>query len=367
MSVEEWCSPEYSDIEKQDKSVSRRYYTFTALAMLIYIAGMQSLYAGQQCDAIENPKSLRFSGTFIQLLPEIHNKWTLSQWSRLFFSFKALGVRQLVIQWSAYNNQDSFPFGQQAPAVRSELDTLFILADQFDMSIYVGLNFDPMYWSRIEQDSQSVRKYLQSLSEKNVQLAQALVESSQTHQSFSGWYITEEIDDINWNASEKRSILLAYLQSLGVQLHQLTPNKPVAISGFSNAALPPFNLGQLWHEIFSNTAIDIVLFQDGVGVNKLTMKQLPDYFSAVNSAARFNHKKFQVVIEVFKQIAGTPLNDKTFKAVAASPERVLKQMEIASVYSPELLAFSIPEYMTPDNGSGGQCLYDNFRMPLDRH
>jgi Domain of unknown function (DUF4434) len=322
------------------------------------------VYGCLQKTAIEKAKHPVFSGTFIQILPNTHDHWTQGQWAKLFSHFEALGVHQLIIQWSAYNGQTSFPFEANAPALVSGLDTVLTLADQHNMQVYLGLNYDLAYWDRVGKTPQSVNNYLQHLGEKNVQLAQDLMHLSQSYRSFSGWYLTEEIDDINWNSPEKRAILIHYLQALIVQLHQLTPDKPVILSGFSNAALSPFKLTKLWHEIFSKTGLDIVLFQDGIGVNKLSLKQLPDYLAAVSWAARLNDKKFQIVIEVFKQISGTPINKKPFLAVAATPVRVKKQMQIAWVYSSELIAFSIPEYMTPDAGTEAQLLFENFR---DQH
>ena len=338
----------------------RRFSYCSALIVLIVAFAPVDSQAGQSCPNPVPGQPPEFSGTFLQLLPDIHKNWTTSQWKTLFSRFKALGLRQLIIQWSAYNDEKSFPFKSQEPTPFAELETIFKLADEFNISILAGLNYDSAYWRRIGQERHTVNNYLEALREKNVQLAHTLANSFRRHPSFSGWYITEEIDDVNWNSAAQRENLIGYLQPLTSQLRLITPNKTIAISGFSNAALKPVALTELWREILAKTSIDTVLFQDGIGANKLTLTQLPDYLNAVYSAAKSNQKHFKVVIEVFKQTAGFPLDKKEFKAAAAPLERVLKQMQIASAYSPALLAFSIPEYMTPEAAGEAPCLFKAF-------
>jgi hypothetical protein len=339
----------------------RRFYRITAIFMMLFFAS-----ACDRADERQRPpapgqsKPLHFSGTFLQLV-ESRSQWTLSQWARLFCYFRTLGVRKLIIQWSAFNDQNStFPYGPGLPAIRPELKTILELADQYKIKLYVGLNYDAGYWKRIGLDVHSVKTYLQNLNEKNAQLARILAPLLQAHRSFSGWYLTDEIDDVNWNTKEKRELLVNYLQSLSGQLHQLTPDKKVILSGFSNAALSPEQMTEFWYEILSRTPVDVVLFQDGVGVHKLTLEQLPAYVDAIHWAAEFAHKKFDVIVEVFQQIAGAPINKQPFKAVPAPLERIRKQMKIAALYSPELWAFSIPDYMTPDAGDDARHLFGYF-------
>jgi Domain of unknown function (DUF4434) len=343
--------------------MKRKLYYFAVISLLLLLVTACGSIFRKQCMAFLNPTPPHFSGTFIQILPDVQAHWTANQWSILFDHLKALGIQNVVIQWSAYHEENTFPFENKAPTPLLALGSVIQLADQFNMQVYVGLNYDGHYWHHIEKEPPLVAQYLQNLGRQNALLAQNLMSHFSKHPSFAGWYITDEIDDINWNTPDRRPLLITYLGTLAKQLHELTPNKPVMLSGFSNAALTPFDLKQLWYDILHKTSVDSVLFQDGIGVNKLTLAQLADYFSAVQSAAQTNHKSFDVVIEVFKQIAGEPINTHEFKAISATPQRVTEQMTIAADFSQRLFAFSVPEYMTPEMGSEAQQLYDHFRLP----
>jgi len=343
----------------------RRLYKLIALSLLSVTAGMYVGSGAKAWAAGTQDQSPKFTGTFLQLLPASHSQWTTTHWSTLFTHLKALGVEKLIIQWSVYNDSVAFPFEETLPVIGSELKTIMDLADRFKIPLYFGLNYDPAYWKRVEKDAPSVKFYLEKLGQKNTLLAKKLTSILHNHPSFGGWYITDEIDDVNWNNKDKRELIINYLKFLSHELHQLAPGKPIAISGFSNASLSPENLTQFWYEILTKTAIDDVLFQDGVGVNKLSIDKLPGYLDAVMQAAIFAHKNYHVVVEVFKQVSGDPIDNKPFKAIPASEERLQKQVKIASDYSPELFAFGIPEYMTPEMGDQARFLFEKFKIPIE--
>jgi hypothetical protein len=68
------------------------------------------------------------------------------------------------------------------------------------------------------------------------------------------------------------------------------------------------------------------------------------------------------VVESFTQVEGPPLDENPFRAVPTPIERLLRQLETASRYSSgHVLAFSVPEYMTPLGGEDAERLFREYR------
>ena len=297
----------------------------------------------------------RIQGTFLQLTAA-HGDWQPANWARLFDYFKELRLSQLVIQWTVFDDLAFFPTmaGRQTP--RPPLSTIMQLADAAGLQVWVGLSHDPKFWDKIRRDPKLVEVYLRRLRLRDEAIARELAPQLQTHPSFRGWYITEEVDDVNWQEAPAREILFAFLRDLSAFLHALNPGATVALSGFTNARLDPKTLGLFWNKLLGAAAIDKVLFQDGIGAEKLTLDELPLYLEALHQAARAQSRRLQVVVEIFRQV-----HERPFRAQPASWERVARQLEIAARYSTDgIMAFSVPEYMTPAGGTEAANLFKAY-------
>ncbi len=301
----------------------------------------------------------RINGTFIQLFAT-HKDWKKEDWEKLFFYFKSLHISYLIVQWSAFNDVEFFsdpdiPGTQTAP-----LDAILNLADANDMKIFLGLSYESNYWDEIQKDLQVRKNYFIHTLMSSRSIAKELSLTLRKHPSFQGWYIPQEIDDINWVSPDAQRILFAYLRKIKLYLHKLTPDKAVAISGFSNAARTPKEFEKFWSNLLRKTSIDLVLFQDGIGAHKLNFETLPLYLKAIHNAVHANSKQLQVIVEVFEQTSGYPVNNDHFTAQAASWNRIQKQMAIDSLYSSQLIAFSVPEYMTPLGVPNAEELFNRY-------
>ncbi len=128
---------------------------------------------------------------------------------------------------------------------------------------------------------------------------------------------------------------------------RLTPEASVAVPGLTNAHADPATLEAFWYEILDASTLDRVLLQDGIGVRKLGLEELPLYLAAMSRATRTAGCELKVVVEVFAQTHEEP-----FRAVPAPVERVRRQLAIAAAVSSDgsPVAFSVSEYMTPRAG-----------------
>lgn len=216
-------------------------------------------------------------------------------------------------------------------------------------------------WEHIRQPLPQIEKYLGRLRAHAVSVARQLLPMVIQHPSFHGWYISEEIDDTTWRTPEFRAVLSTHLHRISAHLHHLTPTKSVALSGFANGQLDPHAFENFWSGLLQEAAIDLVLFQDGVGARKLALPELSSYLRAIRNATQAHHRELQIILEIFDQVAGPPLNDQPFQAVPASLERIRQQISASAAYASTLVAFSIPEYMTPFGGPAAEGLFDQYK------
>jgi len=308
--------------------------------------------------------SARIGGTFLQLVAQ-HGDWKPENWRDLFGQFRQIGVSQLVVQWTLYEDTAFFTTKSYKQVNAPPLETILRLADEHKVRVVLGLAHDPGFWLKIRRDPALVEVYLRRLRLRSQDLAREILPLAATHASFAGWYIPQEIEDTSWRDREPRQILFDHLRDLARGLHEISPGKEVAISGFSNAHSDPRAFEEFWTAMLGKAEVDVVLFQDGVGAQKLSLDYVDLYLTAIRKAVVGRSKKLQVVVEIFRQTDGPPLRETgTFKAVPAPLERIDRQVEIAAKYSSlPVVAFSIPEYMSPFGGAEAGKLYQAYVAP----
>ncbi len=327
----------------------------SAILVIVALAALWCNYAV----AGEKPviPAARLQGTFLQLTAA-HGDWQPADWARLFDYFKELRLKQLVIQWTVYDDLAFFPTTAYRQTPRPPLSTIMQLADAAGLHVWVGLSHDPEFWDKIRRDPKLVEVYFKRVRLRDEAIARELAPQLQPHPSFRGWYITEEVDDVNWQEAPAQEVLFAFLRDLSAFLHTLTPKATVALSGFTNARLDPKTFGLFWKELLGAAAIDRVLFQDGIGAEKLELDELPLYLRAMAQTSTAQSRQLQVVVELFHQTSTKP-----FRAQPASWDRVLRQLKIAARYSPDgIMAFSVPEYMTPLGGPEADNLFNAYSL-----
>lgn len=306
-------------------------------------------------------------GTFLQLL-NAHNDWKNEQWIELFGYLKKLHISQIVLQWTVYDQTAFYPSQHHQTISNPPLETILRLADEENIHVSIGLIHDSDFWKKIGHRSADLSPYLQSISSRSTSTATELSPILRKHPSFKGWYITQEIDDLNWRTPEAQTTLFSHLRDLSSFLHVLTPNAHIAISGFANAGTDPKFLKEFWTTLLQKApAIDQVWFQDGIGVGKLKLATLPPYLGAVQNAAISQKREFRTIVEIFRQVGGPPINTENFHAIPASIEQILNQLNAAAPYSCATIAFSVPEYMSPLGGHAASELYDAYLSTLQKN
>jgi hypothetical protein len=300
-------------------------------------------------------------GTFLQLRAD--QPLTNAALRGLFLELRRLGLSHVVIQWTVAGTKAFYPSDTFESVPEPPLEPILELADEFGVGVRVGLAHDPQFWEKINLDSRpgDVHAYLQWLRQRSATVARELTPLVSRHRSFKGWFLTEEVDDVNWLSPERRTELRSFLSELRETLRSFGQSTSVAVSGFSNAYCDPSTLEAFWRELLSATRIDVLLFQDGIGTHKLELPYAALYLAAMKRAAAESGHSLGVVVELFEQVGGPPLNDGPFKAVPASMDRLAQQLVLAgNASTAEVLAFSVPDYMVPAAGPQAQRLFDDY-------
>jgi hypothetical protein len=273
----------------------------------------------------------------------------------LFERFAALGLTKLVVQWTCYEN---ISFCDNGPG-SCLVETLLHHADRLGMRVLLGLVYRPDYWERIKAPAEERRAYLKELREASLATARELAPRVQQHPSFGGWYLSEEIDDVSWNGPAERRVLVEHLADLSLRLRQLTPGEHlIGVSGFSNGALDEDGLRALWMDVLGTSAIDVLLFQDGIGACKLSLEEFDDYLAAVQQATRWADRLLWVVVETYERV---DCDASDFVARPAPLARIQAQLAVAAAHANTLVAFSVPDYMTEFGGAAAAELLRRYR------
>ncbi|SCM72649.1 DUF4434 domain-containing protein [Desulfovibrio sp. 86] len=301
------------------------------------------------------------TGTFLQLW-DVHATWTEERWQSLFAALRAIGVDEVVVQWTVDGATPTYASKYFTAPARLTLEKALRAARDQHIRVVLGLVHDQAYWEKIKRDPNHVRWYFRKLCTTSLAAAEELLRLDSGKNVVSGLYIPQEIDDQSWLEADRQAELLNFLKDLRAGLRILAPHLPVAVSGFSNGYAEPETLKKLWQRILTQSGIDRVLFQDGVGAHKLNVNEVSLFFGAVSQAAEKTGRVFTPVVEVFTQVDGAPVNQKAFRAVPAPLARIKKQLKIAgSVPHSGIMAFSLPEYCSPFGGEQAAVLYKAYK------
>lgn len=304
----------------------------------------------------------RLAGTFIQLTVE-HGAWTPAQWQTLFAEFERLGLHHIVAQWSIYDDVAFFSSAAYRVVANAPLETILTLADQHRLRVHVGLIHDSQFWSEIKSSANLLSVYLGRRLAAARAVLPELTSVARKHASFAGFYITDEIDDVSWQEPARREVLLAYLRALREEIRSHDAMRPVAISGFTNAAMSPHNLAAFWDSLLRRSGIELLLFQDGVGTGKLALTELPIYLNALHLRFAGSPHALWAVVELFQHEASAP-GEAIFRAVPASIARIKRQLALAAEFTTVSIAFSVPDYMSPGRGAEQAALFKDYTSDI---
>lgn len=287
----------------------------------------------------------RFQGSFLQPWKS-HESLSIDEWRRRLRITRALGCGEIVLQWSALYGG---AFDWAPPD--SLLAMLFEEAAREGMGIRMGLPYDEGWWKAMGSKDPAV---LPSLLATARDRCLPLMESARWPKlpGFRGWYLPYEIDQYNWATAERRGQLVDWLDGIATVARR-TGGQPLAVSTFFSRLPTEGSLAELWSQILDRVPLRPML-QDGVGVAGIDNLA---GLEPLRALLRRRGVAFDLVVELFEQLPAAPGGEEGFKARAATPERVRRQMEIARGYGAErVIAFAIDPWMVGDTPEAKRLL-----------
>jgi hypothetical protein len=337
--------------------------------------------------------TMRITGGFIQyqgwmmrnrLHPSNSQGLSKDTWKKELEAMRRAGIDTIIIQRLEADGESFMPDCNDREAV-DPTKVILDYADKHKMQVFVGLSSGAWPDSKVESADVDL---LNSTRGENIRVANAVWSRYGKHRSFTGWYIPQEIWNINWQDEQNERIRTFY-RAVSDHCKGISNGKPVAISPFfspfgnahEEAVTAVYTAFLKGDDKVQGAGIDIVMLQDGVGARCRNVQSdifsVQSYFRAFLNATREASKVKKVALwgnlESFKTVQGGCVDNfqRPFKAAPADFNRLQIQLEAASFdfdenqpFFEKLVTFDFFHYMSPvhpgDTLAARQQLYSAY-------
>ena len=227
-------------------------------------------------------------------------QYSESIWIERFRLLKATGIDRLTLQWTAYGETD-YRYASTADG-EPFLEVIGHAASLSNIDLQIGLYSDPEWFDKTaESGAENLESYLDTLRQRSISQAQLLIEEFPDLE-ISSWYLSEEINDQDWNDEGQRLLLQHHFSQTVTELQTLKPDTAVAVSGYSAGVLSDTELAEFWNELLTES--DLMLwFQDGRGTEALSLSDRLRNLDTLNDT--LNKDQWGVLAEFFRLESST--------------------------------------------------------------
>lgn len=247
-----------------------------------------------------------------------------AQWQTMLQRLKVQGIDTLVLQWSRYG--EAFGEGES----RVWLEHKAALAAENNLQLVFGLAADERFFARQKQPYAARINYLNRLRADDIAVARRWVEVL-GKAKIAGWYISSELDDLNWRTPQMQQAALDWLAKTRLSLAEVA-DKPVAVSVFFAGNMAP-DAWAKWVTMLSHSGVKVWV-QDGAGTQTLPPAARELYLKTPSSGQ---------IVELFRQhkqaasfhaspLPASELHQRLAAPVPAGQERIffsLRYMDVA--------------------------------------
>lgn len=271
--------------------------------------------------------------TAIFFQPQASDRSTpLEKWTPIFNELRKKGFDTLVVQWAQYGNSEN------EEKDREWLIQVLTKAKNANLKLILGLSADPDVFNKLQQTPATLEMYLQKTYERDQRALLSWTKSSLVDSSI-GWYIPLEVDDREWRAQERRTLLKQFLDREVKQI-QLISKNPVYISSFFTGNMTPINYSKLLTELKSGIPLKVWV-QDGGGTKKLSTQERSLYFQELNNCNA--NVADGIIFEIFKQTE----QDQTFTAEPLRPAELAKKLKFRAPCNRDSIFFELRYLIDP--------------------
>ena len=301
------------------------------------------------------PRNSPVIGTFIQLSRE-WSKLETEDWNQLFDIIEYAGLETIIIQWTASEEIAYFePAPEQYTETYPVLNHLFEALEGRNLQVVLGLSSDPDYWTNISTRNDVRDVYFRVRNTHDLRVQEALLELFGDNSNWTGYYLSEEIDDINWREPADEEVFHQFLLRAGRIIQERDKDRPVSISSFFRKRTAPSTYATNLYRLMTNTVVSRLWIQDGIGVFPLSSSLIEPYFQTLSRQFNGNPTQLGVVVELFET---TSKPDEPFQASPALASRVKNQLKNASMVGGPIVLFSLLDYADPRKGGNEKEIYE---------
>lgn len=290
------------------------------------------------------------TGTFFEF--EHHNRaegkyynpemwaFTEEQWRAKVRETAELGMDTLVLMASALYFESYFPFGE-FPTVRhlacpTPMEVLLDEADKTGQKVFLSAGF---YGDWVKPEVNTTDR---EIIDRSIRAMNKITELYGHHSSIEGWYMPDEWE-IMGHFDDR---FINYINTISAEARRLNPKNKTMIAPYGTRITTPDDkyVAQL-----EQLDLDIIAYQDEVGVQKTRVDQEAAYYEALYKAhQKAGRAKIWADMEVF-EFEGTVYHS---ALLPASWERIKAQMEAISPFVEKIIIYAYPGMMTKPGANG---------------
>ncbi len=316
--------------------MDRRYFlrSFGVTSASLLLANQAFSMLSSQ--AQQNPKIKPISGSWFEFSHtlDVEGKYrndvlpnfTTEQWKAKVREIRETGMEYLVLMAVANDGKTYYPSKLQPRydfACPDPLEAVLSAADECGMKFFVSNDF----WDKWSNTTKMMKdRDISKLRELGME---EVAKKYSHHKSFYGWYYPNEsglnnsIDDLTLN----------YVNNCTKIAKRLTPNSVNLIAPYGTKSMRP---NDQYIRQLERLDIDIIAYQDEIGVRKTKTGSAGKYFEILaNAHSKAGRSKIWADMEVFEFEKGVY----TSALIPASFDRVLQQMEDISPFVEKILIY----------------------------
>ena len=295
-----------------------------------------------------------FDASFIQL-GEAQLRYDETDWKRELAVLRDIGVRSVVLQFSGDEHGSYDARHPGSTPVRA----LLRAAGASGMDVFVGLYAEPDWPERYDAG----KRLPAPLGER---AGRAWLKKLGQEQAFAGFYIPHEIDEQTWGTPAGTRALASFLKRSAQQLRRIQPHKPIAIAPFYAESRSPEAYATFVGHVLAGRPVDILMLQDGAGARRTPEPVIAQLLAALRPVLDRQRVELWSVVELFRQLGGSPVDDGEFRAVPDDLARICDSMTAERPLVRRMIAFSVLDYMHPARGDAHARLYEAYRRAHGR-
>ena len=251
--------------------------------------------------------------------------FTAAQWQAKVKEIADAGLDTLVLIATAIYHRaffDTSIYDKLRMGCDDPLEAVLSAADRCKVKFFIGAGFYGLLDdNKTISDPAAQKRRLQSLGELAARYGH--------HLSFHGWYWPDEARIDPYYRPEN----IAYVNELSKEARRLTPHAPIMIAPYGTRLVKP---DDAYVKQLDEMDVDIVAYQDEVGVRKSTPAETPAFYEGLRKAHDRSQKaRLWADVEIFDfegAVYSTAL-------VPAPIDRIVRQLQAVSPWVDKILVY----------------------------